>query len=75
MKSEPVTEARQDGGQSDGNSQMTDVVMREMSEAQAEAHMQDTRMSTVLEAREDQEGEGEGESGNQEQQIAEQPAI
>ena len=47
----------------DGNSQMTDVVMREMSEAQAEDHklqadpQEDTKMETLDEATEDQDAE------------------
>lgn len=64
MKREPDSEEppQPATGESRGASQMTDVVMREMSEAQAEDHQQrteheDTKMATVEEASEEQERE------------------
>lgn len=63
MKKEPSSEEplqTEEGHGTEASSQMTDVVMREMSEAQTEdqqrrAEREDTRMATVEEANEEQE--------------------
>lgn len=72
MKTENTAE-RQDVGrdQRNGSSQMTDIVMREMSDAQAEEHRyrEDTKMATVQEA--DEERGGDGNSSRRTQQTAE----